>query len=99
MPKLARISDWIDAPIPRTVEYLRASKKQTRQGVKDLNGPLLNGRGYNGHKSATCAHHRAQAITPKHVIEKTVPIASAPGLDLQRITCCSLCGSELYVNE
>lgn len=30
----------------------------TRQGVRDLNGPDMNGRGHNGHRAVTCPHYK-----------------------------------------
>ena len=71
----------------------------SRQGVPDLNGPGWNGTGYNGHKSATCAHHRAPDITPTHVVEKIVDVELASKITTKRFTCCSLCGVELYESK
>jgi hypothetical protein len=69
----------------------------TKQGVRDLNGPRMNGAGYNGHKSSTCPHHRAPDTTPTHIIERMV---SDDGLAVRtgRFTCCSVCGDEIYEN-
>lgn len=58
MPRLAGIQDWQDVPIPPTAEYVRKGTKLTRQGVRDLNGPLGNGRGHNGRLSS-CPHYRS----------------------------------------
>lgn len=78
------------------------TQKATKQGVRDLNGPRMDGSGYNGHKSATCAHHRAPDATPTHVVEKMVALVDN-GLSVlyrtARITCCSVCGVELYENK
>lgn len=30
----------------------------TRQGVRNLNGPRMNGSGYNGRRGVTCPHYR-----------------------------------------
>lgn len=67
--------------------------------MPDLNGPLMNGTGYNGHKSATCAHHRAPDLTPTHVVEKLMAVDKPPYQAVKRFTSCSLCGVELYENE
>lgn len=74
--------------------------RATKQGVPDLNGPRMNGSGYNGNKSASCAHHRAPDLTPTH---KTSRVVSDDG-SIERMrtayfTCCSLCGIELYETE
>lgn len=34
----------------------------TSQGVRDLNGPHLNGSGYNGRRSASCPHYRSPDV-------------------------------------
>ena len=72
-----------------------------RQGVRDLNGPRLNGTGYNGHKSATCAHHRAPDLTPTHIERRTelVTKAESTAVKIRWFTCCSACGVDLYENE
>lgn len=68
---------------------------ETRQGVRDLNGPRMNGTGYNGHKSATCAHHRAPDLTPTHVMQRaTVDELGHPVT--KNMVCCSVCGAELF---
>jgi hypothetical protein len=68
--------------------------KLTRQGVRDLNGPRFDGTGYNGHKSASCAHHKAPDITPRHTLIKTVTDARGFPKDI-RYDCCSICGDQL----
>lgn len=68
--------------------------RTTKQGVRDLNGPRMNGSGYNGHKSATCVHHKTPDLTPKHTLVET--IADEHGLPKDmRYECCSLCGERL----
>lgn len=69
----------------------------TKQGVRDLNGPRMNGTGYNGNKSASCTHHRAPDLTPTHTIEKHVKDDSTPsGFAMKAFKHCLLCGAELY---
>lgn len=45
----------------------------TRQGVRNLNGPLMNGHGHNGNASVTCPHHR----DPSFPVERRDLIVSA----------------------
>lgn len=67
----------------------------TKQGVLDLNGPHANGTGYNGHKSASCPHHRAPDLVPTH--RATKPVIDAYGFPTTKnMVCCSNCGVELY---
>lgn len=40
---------------------------RTRQGVRDLNGPKLDGRGVNGHRAVTCPHF----VDPSHPTTRT----------------------------
>jgi hypothetical protein len=101
--RMVRDSDNPIFEIPKsTYDRLMAMKKRTRQGVPDLNGPRLNGTGYNGHKSATCAHHKAPDATPTHITERlvaTVDNGIAVLYQTKRFTCCSACGVELYENK
>lgn len=71
----------------------------TKQGVRDLNGPRLNGTGYNGHKSATCAHHKAPDVVPTHVVEVFELVAGKALPETVRYTHCSHCGVRLFKNE
>lgn len=74
--------------------------QQTKQGVRDLNGPRLTGAGYNGNKSASCSHHKAPDITPTHTIERHVKDDKAlSGFRVASFTHCLQCGVELYEND
>lgn len=76
-------------------EFLRDTPlKLTKQGVRDLNGPRMNGASYNGHKSATCVHHKTPDLTPKHTLIETVADELGMPAD-KRYDCCSLCGERL----
>jgi len=70
----------------------------TKQNVRDLNGPRMTGDGYNGHKSASCVHHRAPDLVPTHV--KAIPDVDAHGFPITaHMVCCSNCGVALYENK
>ncbi len=69
--------------------------KLTRQGVRDLNGPRLNGTGYNGRRDTTCMHHKAPDIAPRHTLVET-GVSADSGLPVDmRYDCCSICGEKL----
>lgn len=76
-------------------KLVRAKAKTTRQGVPDLNGPRLNGSGYNGHRSVNCVHHKNPQMVGTHVVE----IAAVDGAGYpvtKKATHCSTCGDKLY---
>lgn len=54
----------------RSYEYLQSmeSGEVTRQGVRNLNGPRMNGRGHNGHRS-TCSHANALPFDEIRMVE------------------------------
>lgn len=72
-------------------------RKTTKQGVPDLNGPRMNGSGYNGRRSASCAHHKAPDITPTTRIERMITRDGA--IQLVSFVHCLECGAELYENQ
>lgn len=72
--------------------------KYTRQGVRDLNGPRMNGTGYNGHRSTTCPHHRDPQSVPQYT-RSTMSVDDKGFPVTLYATCCSLCGSELAADE
>jgi hypothetical protein len=65
--------------------------RRTRQGVNDLNGPKMNGTGYNGSRSTTCQHWRDPQSVATHVVETMV--VGIDGLPMcATATHCSACG-------
>lgn len=66
----------------------------TKQGVRNLNGPRMNGTGYNGRVSTTCMHHKAPDIAPRHTLIETVADENGLPRDV-RYDACSICGEKI----
>jgi len=68
----------------------------TRHGVRDLNGPHMNGTKYNG-RTASCAHFRAPDVIPTFA-QQTTEIVDGKVVSTFA-TFCSGCGVKLYDSE
>lgn len=81
----------------------------TKQGVRNLNGPRMDGHDHNGRKSVSCAHYSNPHL-PTYVQEKVMLVTRLVRDDLgnerpdtrERIVrChhCSLCSEMRYTSE
>ena len=71
----------------------------TRQGVRNLNGPRMDGRNHNGRASASCAHYKSPDM-PTYPQERVMPVTTEYGTVERVVRChhCSICG-ELRFTE
>jgi hypothetical protein len=102
MPKLAGISDRVDAPLYDGAPILAARLKspllrKTRQGVPDLNAALSNNLrgGYNGRR--TSCPHKTPDTVPTYAVDETVEVGGLPVAC--RATYCSGCGARLWDDQ
>ncbi len=70
----------------------------TRQGVRNLNGPNMDGTKHNG-RSASCAHFRAPDLIPTVVRSNTELHSASLTLEIVYSTYCTGCGVKLFDNE
>lgn len=71
------------------------SIESTRQGVRNLNGPLLNGTKYNGRK-VSCPHWRAPDLIPTFMQPTTELVDGIATTKYS--TFCTGCGVKLFDN-
>jgi len=62
--------------------------KKTRQGVRDLNGPRMNGESHNGHKT-TCRH------PPGLALSATAPRVIDGRVVMVRVKYCGICEADV----
>ena len=73
----------------------------TRQGVRNLNGPKLDGHNHNGRRDVTCPHYR----NPHHptVRERRIKyLDNQYGETVEQLTdvyLCTACGEERFTGE
>lgn len=70
----------------------------TRQGVRNLDGPRMDGMGHNGNRSVTCPHHRDPAF-PVERRDLIVEVPDAFGaLEMKTVNAyyCTGCGDKRW---
>lgn len=73
----------------------------TKQGVRDLNGPGMNGRGHNGHSGISCPHYK----NPHHPTVRERRLKNIPDAfgvvseQLVSVYLCTGCGEERFNGE
>lgn len=67
----------------------------TKHGVRDLNGPQLNGRNYNGRQSTSCPHYRALDY-PTYRVEELRQVDGV--LKNIGVNKCSGCGQDRWTD-
>lgn len=71
---------------------------RTKQGVRDLNGPSLNGKGHNGNRAAGCPHNRdpGYPTTPRQQMRSHKRSGLPPIIALTTVYYCDGCGEERW---
>ena len=69
------------------------------QGVRDLNGPQLNGRNYNGRRGASCPHFRVKDFPTYRVEElREVPTDYGNVTKMVGVSKCTNCDQERWTD-
>lgn len=77
----------------------RPSHLLTRHGVRNLNGPNMDGRNHNG-RPASCLHYKNPEL-PTYPQERVIAVVAngGPTSRLVRVHHCSLCGEARFTDE
>lgn len=72
---------------------MQASARKTRQGVRDLNGPKLDGR-HNGR--SYCTHFKVTTVVELRTVERSAASGKMYAVvERKRIDRCDHCGAEV----